>query len=826
MKFKSNLLHKFLFLLIAMATLPCMTYGQSTTITGKVTDALTNEAIPFATVIFKGSTTGTNTDFEGNFRLSSSTPTDSILCTIIGYKPVVMRVRKGETQTINIVLSTNQIEFQEVIIRPGENPALQIIRNIIEHKPDNDPSKLTTYQFEVYNKLEFDITNINDKLKNNKLLKPFNFIWDNIDSSETNSKPFLPFFISESLSDIYFKSNPKDRREIIKASKISGLENATVTQFLGDMYQKVDIYGNFIDLFGKSFVSPTSNIGTLYYKYYLLDSTFINSKWCYKIKFRPRRPEDLTFLGELWVNDTTWAIKKIDMRISAKANINWVEDMAIVQEYTYFNNQQWMLSKDKLVVDFAAKDEGTGFIGRKTTSYRDFHINEQPIDSIFKGGENIIVKADAADKSTEFWDNSRHDSLSNRELQIYHMVDTIKTLPAFQTYVDLITLFFTGYKDIGKIELGPYYTFYSFNKIEGNRFRIGARTSDDFSTKVQIDGYVAYGLKDERFKYGGGIKFKLNDKPRQFIGVNYKNDVQQLGQSDNAFQDDNVLSSLFRRNPANRLNNIEYHKAWYEIEWGPGLSNRITYQHTKFTPLGDLKINYYYNDDTTVTRNSYESTELNLYFRFAYREKFVAGKIDRVSLGSDYPILQVNYTQGIKGLENGFFNYQKINAKVDDLLRLAPFGYAYWAISGGRVWGKVPYPLLEMHPGNETYFYDYAAFNLMNYFEFVSDYYLTGTAVQHFDGFFFNKIPLMRKLQWREIAQVKAVWGGINKRNLDILENKNAFTTLRSKPYVEVGAGVENIFKILRVDFLWRLAYLENQNISKYGIRASLQLTF
>jgi hypothetical protein len=824
MEFKQKI--KILFLFVVMALMPNIIYAQTTTITGKVTDALTNEAIPFATIIFKGSTTGTNTDFDGNYRLNSTSPTDSILCTLVGYKPVVMRVKKGQTQIINIVLSTNQIEFQEVIIRPGENPALQIIRNIIEHKPDNDPSKLSTYQFEVYNKLEFDITNISDKLKNNKLLKPFNFIWDNIDSSETNSKPFLPFFISESLSDIYFKSNPKDKREIIKASKISGLENATVTQFLGDMYQKVDIYGNFIDLFGKSFVSPTSNIGTLYYKYYLLDSTFIDSKWCYKIKFRPRRPEDLTFLGELWVNDSTWAIKKIDMRISAKANINWVEDMAIVQEYTYFKNQQWMLSKDKLVVDFAAKDEGTGFIGRKTTSYRDFHINEQPIDSIFKGGENIIVKEDAADKTIDFWDNSRHDSLSNRELQIYHMVDTIKTLPAFQTYVNLVTLFFTGYKDIGKIELGPYYTFYSFNKIEGNRFRIGARTSDEFSTKLQIDGYVAYGLKDERFKYGGGIKYKLSDKPRQFVGVNYINDVQQLGQSDNAFQDDNVLSSLFRRNPANRLNNIEYHKAWYEIEWFPGLSSRITYQHSKFTPLGDLKINYYYNDDTTDIRNSYESTELNLYFRFAYREKFVAGKIDRVSLGSDYPILQINYTQGIKGLENGFFNYQKINAKVDDILRLAPFGYAYWALSGGRIWGKVPYPLLEMHPGNETYFYDYAAFNLMNYFEFVSDYYLTGTAVQHFDGFFFNKIPLMRKLQWREIAQVKAVWGGINKKNLDILENKNAFTTLRSKPYVEVGAGVENIFKILRVDFLWRLAYLENQNISKYGIRASLQLTF
>jgi len=826
MKINLNRTTTFIKILITFIFLPCIALAQQTVITGKVTDELTNEAIPFATIIFKGSTIGANTDFDGNYRLNSTSPTDSILCTIIGYKPVVMHVKKGQTQIINIVLSTNQIEFQEVIIRPGENPALQIIRNIIEHKSENDPSKLRTYQFEVYNKLEFDITNINDKLKNKKILKPFNFIWSNIDSSETNSKPFLPFFISESLSDVYFKSNPKDKREIIKASKISGLENATVTQFLGDMYQKVDIYENFIDLFGKSFISPTSNIGTLYYKYYLLDSTFIDSKWCYKIKFRPRRPEELTFLGELWVNDTTWAIKKIDMRISAKANINWVEDMAIVQEYSYFNNQQWMLSKDKLVVDFAAKDEGTGFIGRKTTSYRDFHINEQQIDSIFKNRDNIIVKKDAGEKSTSFWDSSRHDSLSNRELQIYHMVDTIKTLPVFQTYVDLITLFFTGYKDIGKIELGPYYTFYSFNKIEGNRFRVGARTSDDFSTKLQLEGYVAYGLKDERYKYGGGIKFKINDKPRQFIGVNYKNDVQQLGQSDNAFQEDNLLSSLFRRNPASRLNNIEIHKAWYDIEWGPGLSNRITYQHSVFKPLGDLNINYYYQDDTADIQNSYKTTELNLYFRFAYREKFVSGKIDRVSLGSDYPILQVNYTQGIKGLENGYFNYQKINAKVDDLLRLAPFGYAYWALTAGRVWGKVPYPLLEMHPGNETYFYDYAAFNLMNYFEFVSDYYFTGTAVQHFDGFFFNKIPLMRKLQWREIAQVKAVWGGINQRNLDILENKKAFTTLRAKPYVEVGAGVENIFKILRFDFIWRLAYLENENISNYGIRASLQLTF
>ncbi len=800
--------------------------AQETSISGKVTDALTNEPVPFATVIFKGTTTGTNTDMDGKYSLSSANPTDSIICTLVGYKPVKMRVKKGQVQVINIVLSASKVELNEVVIKAGENPANIIFRNIVKNKDQNDPSKLETYQYEVYNKLEFDLTNISEKFKSKKLLKPFSFIFDNIDSSETNSRPFLPFFISESMSDVYFKNNPKNKREIIKASKVSGLENATVTQFLGDMYQRVNVYDNFIDLFGKGFVSPTSDLGLLYYKYYLLDSTYIDSQWCYKLKFKPRRPQELTFTGEFWVQDTTWAIKKINMRIAGEANINWVEDMAIVQEYTRVDNKQWMLSKDVLIVDFAAKEDGMGFIGRKSTSYRKFIVNEPINDNFFKGTENIVVNDEALARTEDFWNQSRHDSLSERETKIYHMVDTIKSLPAFKTYVDFVTLFFTGYKDIGKIELGPYYTVYSFNKIEGNRFRIGGRTSDDFSTKVLMDGYLAYGLKDEKFKYGGGIKFKLADKPRQFVGVNYKYDVQQLGQSDNGFTDDNLLFSLFRRNPATKLNTIEIQKAWYEMEWFPGLSNRITFGHSRFRPLGDLDVSFYTNDEHTDYKNSFETSEISLFTRFAYREKFVAGKIDRVSLGSDYPVLQVNYTYGLKGVMNSDFEYQKLTVKIDDRLRLAPFGYTYWVLSAGKIWGTLPYPLLELHPGNETYFYDYAAFNLMNYFEFVSDYYLSGYATHHFDGFFLDKIPLMRKLKWREVAQAKIVYGGISKSNLSILKDPTAFSTLSKKPYVELGAGVENVFKLIRVDFIWRMAYLDHPDISKFGIRASLQLLF
>lgn len=793
---------------------------------GKVTDELTNEPIPFVTVLLKKNGSGASTDFDGKFRLTAPTASDTIIFTLIGYQAVKFPVKGAQPQTFNVVMKATKVDLQEVTIKAGENPANILFRKVIDHKAQNDPRRLDSYSYEVYNKLEFDLTKINDKVKNNRLLKPFAFIWDNIDSSETNSLPFLPFFISETVSDVYFRTNPQGKKEIISASKVSGLENATVTQLLGDMYQRINVYENFLDLFGKGFVSPVSDIGLTYYKYYLTDSTFLDDQWCYKLKFKPRRPQELTFTGEMWIHDSTFAVRKINLRIAQDANINFVDDLAIVQDYNYVEKKYWMIGKDMLVVDFAAREDGMGFIGRKSTSYKKFTVNTELPDSVFKGTENIIVKDDALKKTENYWDQSRHDSLSERELKIYHMVDTIKTLPAFKTYVDLITMFFTGYRDVGKIELGPYYTLYSFNQVEGSRFRIGGRTSDDFSTKIQFNGYLAYGTKDETFKYMAGLRYKLDDKPRQFIGGHYKYDVQQLGQSDNAFQDDNILSSLFRRNPATKLNSIEQEQTYYEIEWFPGLSNRVTASHALYIPLGDLDISYYANDAKTEIKNSLNVTSVNFNMRFAYQEKFVSGKVDRVSLGSEYPIVQTNITLGLKGVLNSDFAFQKFNIRVDDRTPMAPFGYTYWVLGAGKTWGVVPYPLLEIHPGNETYFYDYAAFNLMNYFEFVSDYYFSAYATHHFDGFFFDKIPLFRKLKWREVAQVKAVWGQLKNDNIDLVANDELFFGLNKKPYVEVGAGVENILKILRLDFIWRMSYLENPDIAQFGLRGSFQLTF
>ncbi|MDQ3050135.1 MAG: DUF5686 and carboxypeptidase regulatory-like domain-containing protein [Bacteroidota bacterium] len=815
----------FLFLLL-LNVLHQSAEAQVTRVTGRVTDALTNEPIPFANVAFKGTSTGTVTDINGNYILETENATDSLSASYVGYIPVTLKISKGKVQTANFLLKVSKFDLKEVVIKAGENPAIILLRKVIDNKDKNDKKNLDSYQYEVYSKMEFDMTDIPPDFKDKKLIRPFSFIFDNIDSSVSNSKPFLPFFITETLSDYYFRNNPKANKEIIKASKISGLENESVTQFLGDMYQNVNVYDNYVDVFGKSFVSPISNIGTVYYKYYLTDSAFLGNQWCYKLKFKPRRKQEMTFTGECWIHDTTFAIRKIDMRVVEDANINFVEDLAVVKEYSRINDTNWMLVKELLVVDFAARKDGIGLIGRRSASYRDFKLNSPAPDSVFAGSENIKVLEATVPQDDAFWAVSRHDSLSDREKKIYQMVDTIKNLPAFKTYIDIITLFVTGYYEAGYFEIGPYFTLYSFNAVEGSRFKFGGRTSNKFSDRIRLEGYLAYGAKDEKFKYMGGFRYYLKTKPREAIGARYKNDVLQLGQSDNAFQDDNILSSLFRRNPADKLTQMESYRVYYEKEWFSGYSHRISLDHGVMKPLGALNFTYYTGDELSDTSSIINTTEVTTHIRFAYREKFVEGKTGRISLGSEYPVTQLIYTAGLKGVFESNFSYHKLVAKIDDIVKVPPFGYAYYALEAGKTWGTVPYPLLNVHQGNESYFYDYAAFNMMNYYEFISDQYASLFVVQHFEGFFLDRIPLLRKLKWREVASLRGVYGSLSKENRLLMVQNEEIGSLSTKPYVEAGFGVENIFKILRFDFMYRLSYLDKPDISKFGVRGSLQILF
>lgn len=804
--------------------------AQTTKVSGKIVDAITREPLPFVNIIFTGTTIGAASDIEGNYSLSTSTKVDSITISYVGYNKITRVIKRGQEQIVNIGL-TQGVDLITVEVRPGENPAHRILRKIIANKDKNDREKLDAYEYEVYNKVEFDLNNLSEDFKNKKLLEPFSFIFDNIDSSNAKEKPYLPVFMTEALSDYYYRRSPKARNEVIKASKVTGLENSSVSQFMGDMYQNVNIYDNTILVFGKNFNSPISDNALLFYKFYLIDSMVIDGHKCYQLQFKPKRKQELAFVGNLWATDTSFAIKQIEMSIADDANINFINSTAVVQTYTLIDSA-WMMQKERLVIDFnpfpvERKEKNMmGVYGRKTADYSNFKINQPREDKFYSATENLKVNEDAFKKSEEFWNEHRHDTLSKNEKQIYKMVDTLQSLPVYKTWIDVIQIFVTGYKVKGNFEYGPYYNMFSTNEIEGNRFRFGGRTSNQFSKWYELSGYVAYGTRDEKFKYSLGIRSFISKKPRAMVGMYYKNDNEILGQSQNGFTTDNILASVFRITPLRNLTNVKQVYAYVEREWFTGFNTKLSFYNRSMMPLANFHYEYQKNATETAFKESITTSEIRLLARLAYNEKYVEGEFTRVSLGTHYPIVQAQYTMGIKNLFHSDYNYHKFTINVDDRIRINPIGYFDYILSYGKTWNPIPYPLLELHGGNETYIFDLYAFNSMNYYEFVSDEYASATISHHFDGFFLNRIPLMRKLKWREVVGAKALIGRVNDQNKNLLIFPEHLYALNRGPYFEATTGIENIFKIFRVDAVWRLSYLDNPKAIPFSIKASLQFTF
>lgn len=806
--------------------------AQTTKVSGKIADAVSREPLPFVNIIFKGTTVGATTDVEGNYSLSTDQKVDSIIISYVGYNKVTRVVKRGQVQTINIGL-TQGVELAAVEVRPGENPAHRILRKIIAHKPKNDRENLDSYEYDLYNKVEFDLNNISEKFKDSKLMEPFSFIFDNIDSSNAKEKPYLPVFMTEALSDYYYRKSPQTHNEIIKASKVAGVQNASVSQFMGDMYQNVDIYNNTILLLGKNFISPISDNALLFYKFYLIDSMVIDGHKCYQLQFKPKRKQELTFSGNLWAADSSFAIKQIEMSIADDANINYINTANIVQTYTVVQDSVWMMTKERMMIDFnpfpieKKNKPMMGVYGRKTSSYSNFKINESRPPGDYSLTENLRVADDAFKKSDAYWREHRLDTLSKNEKEIYKMVDTLQTLPAYHTWVDVIQIFATGYKVKGNFEYGPYYNILSFNEIEGTRFRFGGRTSNQFSKWYELSGYVAYGNRDEKFKYDLGMRAFITKQPRALVGMYYKNDNEILGQSQNGFTTDNILASVFRIAPLRNLTNVKETQAYIEREWFTGFNTKLSFYNRQMMPLGDFHYEYQKSPGETAFLDHITTSEVRALARLAYDEKYVQGEFTRTALGvTKYPVIQAQYTLGIKNLFGGNYDYQKFTINWDHRVRVSPIGYFDYVLEYGKIWGAVPYPLMELHGGNETYIYDLYAFNTMNYYEFVSDEYASATFSHHFDGFFFNRIPLLRKLKWREVVGGKALIGKVSERNRQLLIFPDHLNDLSRGPYFETSAGIENIFKVFRIDGVWRLSYLDNPRAVPFIIKASLQFTF
>jgi len=797
--------------------------AQKTEISGKISEAGSNNPIPYVSIVFKGTYTGTMSDLNGNYNLSSVKPTSIIEFTAVGYKKQIFTIKPNQVNKLDIEMVEDIVSLAEISVRPGENPAIPLFRKIVDHKKENNPSDFPSWRSKLYSKTEIDIKNVKEALRKKKLLKQFAFVFAYIDSLETEGKTFLPVFFTETVSNYFHSSVTNANREEIIANKASGITSDVITQFTGKMYEGVNPYENYIMVSDIGLISPLNSLGLQFYHYYLRDSTIVNGRKIYEISFKPKLPQEPTFRGKFWVEDESFAVTKVEMQLSEKANINFLNNLQYSIDYQK-KDGRWVPRNELLVTDLdIQKDKNSekmGFMGRKTNVYQEF-VFEDELPVAIKKKNEIIVSKDAVKKDEIFWDGARPIELQKREAGIYEMVDLVKNVPLYKTAVEYLYMFYYGYRDLGKVELGPYYYLYSSNKVEGSRVRLGGRTTTKFNPNLRLNGYGAYGFKDEDFKYGGGLEYFFSKKPTSKISLQGKHDYELLGKSSNALMEDNILTSVLSKNPNTKLNMIDRVEGTFDKEWVLGFSNQLSVTSTHI--FSGPYVPFINSSDSSIVP-SIRTGEIKLNTRYSPGTNFVQDGFERNTFGNYDPVINIGVTAGLKGFLGSDYEYLKLDFNLSDRIKLNPFGYMTYYLQAGKIWGDVPFPLMKIHEGNETYAFDLYAFNLMDYQEFVSDTYASLFLEHHFQGFFLNKVPLFRRLKWREVIGVRTLVGSYDETKHTSLVFPKGMTGLRSTPYTEFSAGIENIFKIIRVDAVWRYNYNESQKV-KLGIMFSLQLT-
>jgi hypothetical protein len=796
--------------------------AQKTEVSGKITEAGTNITIPYVTVVFKGmSSVGTVSDINGNYNLTSSKATTIVEFSAVGYKKQVFTIKLNRVNKIDVVLVEDIVSIGEISVHPGPNMAIPLFRKVVDHKKENNPSNFPSWQSKLYTKTEIDIKNVNNSLRKMKLLKQFDFVFKYLDSLEIQGKTFLPVFFTETVSNYSHNSILNTNSEEIIANKASGMKTDVIAQFTGKMYEGVNPYDNYIMISDIGLVSPLNNMGLQFYNYYLRDSTTVNGRKIFEISFKPKLTQEPTFRGKFWIEDESFALTKLEMKLSDKANVNFLNNLQYSIEFQK-NKDRWVPRNEMLIADLdIQKDKNSeklGLMGRKTNFYQDFTFVDAP--TVVKQRDAIIVSKDAVKKDDQFWENSRPIELQKREAGIYAMVDSIKDVPLYKTVVEYLYMFYYGYRDIGKVELGPYYYAYSTNKIEGSRVRLGGRTTLKFNPHLRLNGYGAYGFSDENFKYGGGIEYFFSKNPRTMVSLQGQHDYELMGKSSNALMEDNILTSVLSKNPNTKLNMVDRVTATFDKDWKRGFSNQfsVTSTHIFSGPYVP-----FINPNGAIVP-SIRTGEIKLNTRYAPKETIVQNGFERSTFGIFNAVFNIGVTGGFNGFLGGEYDYLKVDFNFSNKIKVNPIGYMTYYLQAGKIWGNVPFPLMKIHEGNETYAFDMYAFNLMDYQEFVSDTYASLFLEHHFQGFFLNKVPLFRRLKWREVVGVRTLFGSYDATKHTGLVFPAKMKALSNIPYTEFSAGIENILKIIRVDAVWRYNYNEDRKV-KLGLMFSLQIT-
>ena len=848
---------KIVFLLASLFTV-WIANGQNTIIKGVVTDSITGERLPYVSLIFKGTTIGTATDGDGNFSFSALTDVKNLEVSYLGYDTKEVKVIPGKTNNLKIKLAPNGITLNEVVVKPKkekyskkENPAVKFVKQVIASRESNDPRNHDYFQYDQYEKMVFAMNDYHPKPKKNGKPGKFDFLIDFVDTLDVGTT-ILPVSEKEKVESVYYRKEPKSEKRIVKGNKSSGVDEIFsrdgIQQFLNEVFREVDIFKNDIPLFLQRFVSPLSTIGPNYYKYYLLDTLNVNGQKCVDLGFVPFNSETFGFTGHLFVTlDSTFFVQKAILNVPKDINLNVVSGMTIEQTFERTPDSTRIITKDDINVNFKLSEKSKGMYARRLNIYSNHSFDEPDAERalVFKESAPVITLKDAYQQSEDFWTSNRpEEAIKKNPNSVEKLMAKFRSVPIFYITEKVVSVLVSGYiptnKDPlkSKFEFGPMNTAISGNAIEGARFRVGGTTTTAFSRNLFFDGYMAYGTKDEKLKYDALVEYSFNDRkeyrkefPLNSIRLEYMYDINQLGQQYMYASKDNMFLAWKRQKDtrATYLRQAEltyYHEHYNGLAYGAVIRNRREYatEYAVFDRIGP--------DGAISPVKSYDMTELELKFRYAKDEKFYQTRNLRYPITFDALIFNFSHVMAKKDLLGSSYDYHRTDIGIQKRFWFSAFGYVDLITKAGKVWNKVPYPLLILPNANLSYTIQPESYTNMNAMEFISDEYASWDLTYYMNGNLLNRLPLVKKLKWREVFCFRGLWGHLTDKNNPMNGGEglylfpNGSYTLGKAPYMEASIGIENIFKFLRLDYVWRLNYRDHPGIQTKGVRFMMRMSF
>ena len=849
-------------IIIFPTTLLAQSSGENTRIYGKIKDAASKKPLSYVSIRIKGTGYGSTSDNDGNFSFNAPIGNDTLIVSSIGYTEETIAVTKKSRMPLKIVLKPADYDLPEVVIKPKRekyrkknNPALELAREIIDKREENSPENKDFYSRERHEKLGIALNDFNAG-KENPFGKKFDFLEEYIDTSLISGKPILHLSSRELIATDYYRKSPKRNRQHIKARRRNGIDDMFSTGEIEALYEEVfkdvDIFQDNISMFRSKFVSPLSKLGPTFYRYYLMDTLDIDGDSCIDLAFTPFNTESFGFTGHIFVTkDTSRFIKSVQMNVPHEINMNFVEKLNITQQFDRTPDGTRLLANERLTAELKIVNAAAGFYVNREVSYRDYRFQSNEFaQRILENPTPVVEDDNSMNKGSEYWSQYGFTEVSEKERSVGDMMAALRANPIYYWTEKCISFLFTGWVPIRKVDpplfYGPVNTTVSHNALEGWRLRAGAMTSAYLNPYLFGNFYVAYGIGDNKWKYMGEIEYSFKKKkehPNEFpihsLRMRYENDVYQYGQNYLYTNKDNLFISL-KRQSDNKIGYMRKAELTYTKEFHNHFSFNVTLRNrvdiaSRFIPFERAVTA---DDGTTIITpvDKLTSSEVEIGLRYAPKEKFIQSKWNRRSVTPDHPVFTLSHRVGIKGILGSDFNYHHTEAGFYKRFWFSAFGNLDCIIKAGKVWNKVPFPLLIIPNANLSYTIQRESYSLMNAMEFFNDSYASWDLTYNMNGLLFNRIPLIRKLNWREVITFRGMYGHLSEKNrpdpLDTGElfkfpyENDEYHYLGNMPYMEIGIGIENIFKVLRIDYVRRLTYCDLPGIDKWGIRIQFHVQF